>query len=55
MIKLSSKDDVLLPYLMQQMILENKDVENEVIFADRLSGLDAYIATGSNNSSRYFE
>ncbi|MBK8710410.1 MAG: acyl-CoA reductase [Niastella sp.] len=54
-IKLSSKDDVLLPYLMQQMILENKDVENEVIFADRLSGLDAYIATGSNNSSRYFE
>ena len=54
-IKLSSKDDVLLPYLVHVMALENKEVENEILFADRLNGLDAYLATGSNNSSRYFE
>jgi hypothetical protein len=30
-------------------------VSSMVFFAPQLSGLDAYIATGSNNSSRYFD
>jgi hypothetical protein len=37
------------------MIEWNEEVKELVQFADMLQGCDAYIATGSNNSSRYFE
>jgi hypothetical protein len=30
-------------------------IATQTIFSDMLKGCDAYIATGSNNSSRYFE
>lgn len=33
----------------------NPDVKTLVSFSEMLKGCDAYIATGSNNSSRYFE
>jgi hypothetical protein len=54
-IKLSSKDDILLPHLVQKMISWDAAVENHVSFATMLKGCDAYIATGSNNSARYFD
>jgi hypothetical protein len=54
-IKLSSKDNVLLTYLVEQMTLQNPEVALLVSFSDNLKGCDAYIATGSNNSARYFE
>ncbi len=54
-IKLSSKDDVLLGFLVKKMIEQDKTVERFISFAEILKGCDAYIATGSNNSSRYFE
>jgi len=54
-IKLSSKDDVLLKHLVQKMSEWDLLVSNYVAFADMLKGCDAYIATGSNNSARYFE
>jgi len=55
MIKPSSKDEVLITALAD--VLKNWEPQvNELIqFSDMLKGCDAYIATGSNNTSRYFE
>ncbi len=54
-IKLSSKDDVLLKHLLQKLYSWDISVQNNVSLAEMLKGCDAYIATGSNNSARYFE
>ena len=54
-IKTSSKDDVLIKHLVGKMFEWNNDLAHIISFAERLNGCDAYIATGSNNSSRYFE
>ena len=54
-IKLSSKDDVLLSFLIQKMISCNDDMTQYATIADNLKNCDAYIATGSNNSGRYFQ
>jgi hypothetical protein len=54
-IKLSSKDDVLLDHLVKKLIGQEPAAGRLVSFAETLKGCDAYIATGSNNSSRYFE
>lgn len=55
MLKLSSKDEVLITHIVQKMIEWNEEVVEHIIIADRLNNCDAYIATGSNNTSRYFE
>lgn len=54
-IKLSSKDDILLRHLAGKLLEWEPDAENYFVFAENLKGCDAYIATGSNNTSRYFE
>ncbi|MBP6430408.1 MAG: acyl-CoA reductase [Ferruginibacter sp.] len=54
-IKLSSKDSVLLKHIAQKMTDWNADFAHHVAFEDMLKGCDAYIATGSNNTGRYFE
>ncbi|HRH48949.1 MAG TPA: acyl-CoA reductase [Panacibacter sp.] len=54
-IKPSSKDEVLIKHLVQQMCNWNADVGQHISFAENLKDCDAYIATGSNNSGRYFE
>ncbi len=54
-IKPSSKDDVLIKHLFQKLFEWNTEVKDDITFAENLKGCDAYIATGSNNSSRYFE
>ena len=54
-IKLSSKDNILLKHLVTKMIEWEPAVNEYVQFAEMLKGCDAYIATGSNNSARYFE
>jgi hypothetical protein len=53
-IKLSSKDPVLVPFLVKKMSEWNDEVNTYVTFAEKLTGCDAYIATGSNNTGRYF-
>ncbi len=53
-VKLSSKDRILLPFLIKQLIQWEPAVEKQTVFSDLLKGCDAYIATGSDNSSRYF-
>lgn len=55
LIKLSSKDAILIPFLVAMMGEWNSSVRNFISFAERLTGCDAYIATGSNNTARYFE
>ena len=55
MIKLSSKDDVLLKHLVTKMIEWNPAVADVVQFNSMLKDCDAYIATGSDNSARYFD
>lgn len=54
-IKLSSKDEVLIKHLVSKMISWQENAAEYFIISERLKGCDAYIATGSNNSSRYFE
>lgn len=53
--KAASKDDVLIRHLVTQLISWEPAVANYISFAEKLSGCDAYIATGSNNSGRYFD
>lgn len=55
LIKLSSKDGVLLKHLVEKMAAINPEVKSMIDFAAQLKNCDAYIATGSNNSARYFE
>ena len=54
-IKLSSKDDILLKHLVEKLIEWEPEVQKNILFAEILKGCDAYIATGSNNSARYFD
>jgi hypothetical protein len=54
-LKLSSKDDVLLRHLIAYMTAAQPHFAASITIAERLTGLDAYIATGSNNTARYFE
>ena len=53
-IKLSEKDEVLLKHILEVMTEWNPEVAEFVEVMPMLKGCDAYIATGSNNSSRYF-
>lgn len=55
LIKPSSKDRVLITHIIQKLAEWDDRISETVVFSERLNGCDAYIATGSNNSSRYFE
>jgi len=55
LIKLSSKDDVLFKEIIHFLHQHAPETKEVVDVSDQLKGCDAYIATGSNNSSRYFE
>ncbi len=54
-IKISERDPHLLPFLLKKLGEINPDTTDYFNVSDRLSGFDAVIATGSNNSARYFE
>jgi hypothetical protein len=54
-IKASSKDQVLITHLVEKMTSWQPASEKYFTFSGMLKHCDAYIATGSNNSSRYFE
>ncbi len=55
LIKPSSKDETLIKHLVEKLTGWDNRIKEWVSFADRLNGCNAYIATGSNNSSRYFD
>lgn len=54
-LKPSSKDEILIRKLAEQLVRLNPSAAPYISFAEKLNGCDAYIATGSNNSARYFE
>ncbi|MBS1730187.1 MAG: acyl-CoA reductase [Bacteroidetes bacterium] len=54
-LKLSSKDEVLMTHFITKLIEWDGDVAQQVSISSDLKNCDAYIATGSNNSARYFE
>ena len=54
-IKLSSKDDVLLKHIVDKLFEWQPSLQDSIVLADMLKGCDAYIATGSNNTARYFD
>lgn len=55
MAKVSSKDSVLLPYLSKKLIEIESRFEPLIAMPAQLRHFDAVIATGSDNSSRYFD
>lgn len=55
LLKLSSKDEVLIMHLLGKLYEWNPAIKEQVKVAERLNNCDAYIATGSNNTARYFE
>lgn len=54
-IKVSSHDSVLLNFIIAVLIKIEPRFESKIILAEKLKNLDAVIATGSDNTARYFE
>ncbi len=54
-VKQSSKDDELFPLLLKLLGEIDPDLNSRVTLVDTLKGYDAVIATGSDNTNRYFE
>jgi len=56
LVKLSSNDKQLLPYLANYLIAVEPKFKEIISFTEeKLTNFDAIIATGSNNTARYFE
>ena len=56
LVKTSSNDQKLLPFLANYLIAVNPELKNFITFTDgKMENFDAVIATGSNNTARYFE
>jgi hypothetical protein len=56
LIKTSSNDQHLLPFLAKYLIAVEPEFADAITFTEgKLEGFDAVIATGSNNTARYFE
>ena len=55
LIKPSERDTALIRQLVTHLETLDPETGSLARFAERLNGCDAYIATGSNNSARYFD
>jgi len=55
LIKLSSADDKLIKAVIAELVKIEPAFEDKIEYVERLKDFDAVIATGSNNSSRYFD
>ncbi|QEM11089.1 acyl-CoA reductase [Mucilaginibacter rubeus] len=55
LIKASSQDARLIKAVLEKLAAIDPTFADSFSFVDRLEGFDAIIATGSNNSSRYFD
>ncbi len=54
-IKPSSKDETLIRHIVGWLNEQAPETSSMISFSSMLKGCDAYIATGSNNSARYFD
>jgi hypothetical protein len=56
LVKTSSNDQHLLPFLAKYLIAIQPELAKQITFSEgKLENFDAVIATGSNNTARYFE
>lgn len=55
MLKMSSDDAVLMNYVLNLLFEVEPSYKDRVEVVERLNDADAYIATGSDNSARYFK
>ncbi|MFM2387438.1 MAG: hypothetical protein RL660_2195 [Bacteroidota bacterium] len=55
LLKLSSKDEVLMKATIAFLHSLDSYWQQAIVVSEMLKGCDAYIATGSNNTARYFE
>ncbi len=55
LVKLSDKDPYVLPHLVEQLEKIDPSFVGKTRFVERLKDYDAVIATGSDNTSRYFK
>lgn len=55
LIKLSSQDNHLIKYVLQKLVEIDSEFAGMFSYVEKLENFDAVIATGSNNTSRYFE
>lgn len=56
LIKLSSNDEILMPLVTRRLIQFEPSLKNHISFVtNKLKDFDAVIATGSDNTARYFE
>ena len=55
LIKASSQDTRLIKYVLEMLTAIDSSFAAQYSFVERLANFDAVIATGSNNTSRYFE
>ena len=54
-VKLSSKDLYFLPHIVSFLESECPETTGQIVFSEKLEKFDAVIATGSDNSARYFD
>lgn len=55
LVKLSSDDEVLMKFFIEQLVAAEPAFEDYIKTTERIENIDAAIATGSNNTARYFE
>ncbi|MFN8347244.1 MAG: acyl-CoA reductase [Spirosomataceae bacterium] len=53
--KISTDDRVLMAFFIDQLTEIDPEWKERITIAERLNAADAYIATGSDNTARYFE
>ena len=54
-IKPSTRDEILIRHLVEKLKTYDPEIQHLLSFTERLNGCEAFIATGSNNSARYFD
>lgn len=55
LVKLSSSDTVLMKYFILKLYEINPKIQEFIKIVDKLNDADAFIATGSDNTAKYFE
>jgi hypothetical protein len=55
MMKCAADDKVILPFMLEILVSIEPRFRDRIIQVERLQNMDAVIATGSNNSARYFD
>ena len=53
--KTSKEDNLLIKKIAEILIAIEPEFKSKIVFTDKLENFDAVIATGSNNTARYFE